>query len=670
MIEDLAPADLPIATIKDRAMSDPLLINRILAPDGKTTAVVIDLNFPMSESSAALEALDAAKAMVADAKLADVGLEVWYGGRLAQSVAFAQAGKGDLSKLTPLSFIVIFAGLAFLLRSFSQAAAIFTSGVLATLASLGAAGWAGLQINAATANVPTILVTLNVAALAHLVLSARRLRGSGKSPAEAVSAALKSDAIPITLTLTTTAIGFATLLFADAPPFRELGAICAIGSLLCLAFGMTYVPAFLSLGALNNPKSHGFIDKIVHGAASLTVQKRQTLIVVMPLLAAVVCAGAMKLYIDDTFHRYFSERFEFRRHAELIRTNLTGTEFIDFDLNGGRENAIFEPEYIDKLQRFEAWLKSDPNVIYVGSILDIYARLNQHLTDGDPSSRVIPEDRETLAQYILLYEMSLPLGQDMNKTITLDKSGSRVTAILSSGSTAFTRELKLDAEKWLASQAPTDIKAVGTGLPVMYSYLSILNIKSMIGGTAVAILIISAILIGAFRSWKYGAISLLPNLLPGLVAFGVWGYLFSRVGVASSTVGAITLGIIVDDTVHLIWRYREARANGKAPEQAVTTMFEIVGRPMLISTLLLVSGFALLGISGFHITSALGVLSAIIVASALVFDWFLLGPLLITIDKTIDRRTGGTPLSQSANPFANRTSGRTLSEKSPSAGAA
>ncbi|MEL6379073.1 MAG: MMPL family transporter, partial [Pseudomonadota bacterium] len=184
-----------------------------------------------------------------------------------------------------------------------------------------------------------------------------------------------------------------------------------------------------------------------------------------------------------------------------------------------------------------------------------------------------------------------------------------------------------------ATHAPTSITGEGTGLAVMFSYLSSLNIKSMIGGTLIALIIISAILTLAFRSIGLGLLSLVPNLFPVLIAFGVWGALVGRVGVAISAVGAMTLGIIVDDTVHLLWRYREARLAGKDGPTAVHAMFKKVGRPMLTSSLILIAGFCVVATSGFHVTSAMGMLSATIILIALLADWLFLPPLLLLLDR-------------------------------------
>ena len=634
VIAETIPADSieNTETARQRVFEDPLLVNRLISADGKTTGINILVQYPMSSSAVTGEILSAAQSLIAEAGTAEVGLSAWYGGRVASSNAFSTASKMDMATLLPISLLAIFALLAFLLRSLSAAGALFFTATLAAVCALGFAGWTGMQINAATSQSPTIIIALCVAALAHLIFALRRHLYRGETRKVALTKSLATNAFPIALTLGTTSIGFLTLNVADAPPFRQLGSIVSVGAAMSLVLGFLLLPALLRFVQFRQMHAPAILSSVVQTACDLSVAKWKTLVVVMPVACIAAAAGIALIAIDDTFTDYFSDRFAFHRHAKLIEQNLTGLEVLEFDISGGQENAIYDAAYTAKLQRFEDWLQDQPKVTFTASILEIYKRLNRHLNGGGIEQHVVPADREALAQYILLYEMSLPLGMSLTNSITVDKSGSRVTAIMRDASTKEVRALREQAEEWLNADAPTAITGNGTGLAVMFAYLSSLNIKSMIGGTAAALVLISAILTFAFRSVRYGAISLIPNLLPGIVAFGVWGLLVGKVGVAVSVVGAMTLGIIVDDTVHLIWRYREARKRGESPEDAIRTMFSIVGEPMLVSTLVLIAGFGMLALSGFHITSSTGALASMIIAFALICDWLLLAPLLIATD--------------------------------------
>jgi len=615
-----------------RVMTDNLLVSRSISADAKTTAINVLVDYPMQSSKATGEILDAAKAMVAEIDTKTAGLEVWYGGRVASSFAFSAASKKDLATLIPLTFVVFLAMLIVLMRSAQIAGALFVTALAAAISTMGVAGWAGLQINAGTAFAPTVIVALGLASFSHLAITYRNEIINGAAPAAASLAAFLRDRKPIALTLGTTSIGFLTMNAADSPPFRQFGTLVAAGALLCLFYGLVLFPALLASARPRAVKRFQPLRTIVSSASSFSIQHRRALLAIAPLAFVGLGYGLTKIVIDDTFPEYFDERFEFRRHADLIEQHLTGLEVLEFDIGAETADAIYDPAYVQKVSAFEDWLRAQPKVEHAASILEIYRRLNQHLNEGVASEYRVPDDRAALAQYILLYEMSLPMGQDLTNAITVDKSRSRVTAIMRGASTADVRDLKERAEVWLASEETQAVGGAVTGLAVMFAYLSSVNVESMIGGTAMALIAISAILIFAFRNLRYGVLSLAPNLLPGAMAIGVWGYTVGEVGVAVSVVGAMTLGIIVDDTIHLIWRYREARRAGDDPPAAAQKMFDKVGEPMLISSIVLVAGFALMSVSGFHITSSTGILVALTIAFAWLMDWFFLAPLLVTMD--------------------------------------
>ena len=499
-----------------------------------------------------------------------MGLEAWKAGRVPTSFAFSTASKTDLKTLTPLSYIAIFGLLAVLLRSFWLAVALFCTVLLAIVSTLGLAGWLGLQINAATSSTPTMILSLGVAAFIHLVISVQGNFSeatdlSGGTKAHLITQAMITDMPPIALTLITTAIGFLTLNFADAPPFRELGNLVSLGSIFCLFFALLFLPAMLRLLPARAARQTAWLHKLTNWMSGFILKRRVPLLILTPIIMLACITGMSRITIDDNYIRYFSEKFEFRRHSDAVQTHLTGLDHIEFDVNASTSEGVLTPDYFTHLTRFENWLQDQPKVSHVTSIAETFRRLNQHLNGGGQDQYIIPDDPALLAQYLVAYEMSLPFGRSMNEQITLDRSRSRVSVIMADATTQDVQRLREQGEAWLSENTPSHITGSGTGLAVMYAYLSSLNIQSMTTGTIMALILISTILMLAFRNFQAGLISLLPNLLPGLMAFGLWGFLVGEVGVAASAVGALTLGIIVDDTVHLLWRYREARKFGASP---------------------------------------------------------------------------------------------------------
>jgi len=269
----------------------------------------------------------------------------------------------------------------------------------------------------------------------------------------------------------------------------------------------------------------------------------------------------------------------------------------------------------------------------VAAITEVFKRLNESMNGDDPDFYRLPEERDLAAQYLLLYEMSLPYGLDLNNQINVRKSASQLMVSVKEISSKEIRQLDARAQVWLSENMP-GAHAPGTGLSVVFSYISGRNINSMLAGSITALVVISMILIFALRSLKMGLISLIPNLFPAAMAFGLWGYVQGNVGLAIAIVLAMTLGIVVDDTVHFLSKYlRARREHGMDAVEATRYAFRTVGVALWITSITLVTGFGALSISSFKVNSDMGLLSGITIAFALLADFLFLPPLLMKLDR-------------------------------------
>ncbi|MYJ96121.1 MAG: MMPL family transporter, partial [Proteobacteria bacterium] len=281
---------------------------------------------------------------------------------------------------------------------------------------------------------------------------------------------------------------------------------------------------------------------------------------------------------------------------------------------------------------FAEWLREQPEVTHVQAFPDIMKRLNRNMNGDDPAFHRLPESPELAAQYLLLYEFSLPFGIDLNDRIDVAKSATRMTAVAADLSGGELRELDERAQAWLENNAP-DMATPATGITMIFAHLSQRNIESMLRGTIIAMTLISLILIVVLRSVRIGLISLLPNFIPAAVSFGLWGYLVGRVGMAASVVTVVAFGIIVDDTIHFLSKYLKARKEGLPAPEAVRYTFGAVGHALTTTTIVLSLGFLVFMASGFELSWALGILVSMTIVIALLTDFLLLPTLLMAIDR-------------------------------------
>ena len=452
---------------------------------------------------------------------------------------------------------------------------------------------------------------------------------NGKSKSEAISNSLQVNIKPIFLTSIATMIGFMSMNFSESPPFRDLGNITAMGVFAALIFSIAFLPAFMKVVPVKGKVGQVWLDKLVLKIADFAVAKRQALIWVMSGSIVFLAVFIPRIELNDEWLEYFGYNLEFRPDTEFAVKHLIGVYTIEYSIPAKNSGGINEPEYLQTLEKFSQWYRSQPEVVHVTTIIDVMKRINRNMHADQDDWYILPETRRQASQYLLLYEMSLPFGHDLNNLINVDKSASRVIVSLDNISTVNMKQMEQRAEQWLASNAPDYMFAHGSSPTVMFAHISQRNIRQMLSGMTIALIVISFVLIYALRSFKLGMLSLIPNLVPAIMGFGLWGLLVGEVGLAVSIMGAMTLGIVVDDTVHFMSKYRHAKQQGMEDEAAVKYAFSTVGVALVVTTVILASGFMVLSQSTFAMNSQMGFLTAITIVFALIADFLLLPALLM-----------------------------------------
>ncbi|MCG6864723.1 MAG: MMPL family transporter [Thiogranum sp.] len=624
--------------VKQVALHEPLLVNRIVSPDGRVTGVNVIVQLPGVDPAAEVpQVVSFSRNIAAQLEQRYPDIDVHLTGIVLLNNAFSENAVKDMTTLVPIMFAVIVVILALLLRSVWGTLATMLVILLSIVTAIGAAGWLGIQMTPPSASAPTMIMTLAVADCVHLLVTfLQRMRSSGNK-AGAMVESLRINLQPIYLTSVTTAIGFLSMNFSDAPPFRDLGNIVAIGVIAAFVYSVALLPALMLALPVRVPAVRNRSVAGMDQLADFVVNRRRAVLTAMGLLVVGMIAFIPRNELNDEFVKYFDERVPFRVDTDFMTQNLTGLYNIAYSLGAGGSGAISEPAYLNKLEEFADWYRRQPEVMHVSSLSDTMKRLNMNLHGDDPVWYRIPGSRELAAQYLLLYEMSLPYGLDLNNQINVDKSATKLDVSVRSISSNGTIALEQRAQHWLQEHAPASMQAHGASPSIMFSHIGARNIRSMLGGTTLALVLISLILIIALRSLRIGLISLVPNLVPAAMAFGLWGLLVGQVGLALSVVAGMTLGIVVDDTVHFLSKYlRARREEGLSPEDAVRYAFHTVGTALWTTSVVLVAGFLVLTYSPFEINSAMGLLTAITIGLALLADFLLLPTLLMTLDKRED----------------------------------
>ena len=659
LVDAAAPGDAgERSRIRAIALAEPQLAGRLIARDGAVSGVNVTVELPGED-----EVREGARVAAVAYGLAEQvherfpGIDVRATGLVIFNQTFMEVSLRDLKILVPASFAAMALMLLFLTGGLSGTLAIMLVVALSVMAAVGLGGWAGLPMTAPSAIAPVVVLTVAIASCVHIfsslvhhmqgyASSALTDRGADAPLADPGDGELRRNAIieamrvnlqPVFLACLTTALGFLSMNFSDVPPLRHLGTFAAFGVGAAFVLSVTLLPALLSLLPIRVRAAADRRDAAMVALGEFVIRWRRVLgwgfgVIVIALLASIP-----RNELNDVFLHYFDESIEFRRDADFTVENLTGIYTMEYALAAGEAGGIVEPAYLSDVAAFAEWYRTQPETIHVNVISDTFRRLNRNMHGDDPTEYRLPASRELAAQYLLLYELSLPFGLDLGNQISVDRSATRMMVATRTLSSNEVIELDRRALRWLADHAPNIVHADSAGGTLMFANLGRRNIVAMLLGTTIALLGISLVLVLALRSLRLGFASLVPNLAPCALGFGIWGLTVGEVGVSLSMVTAMTLGIVVDDTVHFLSKYRRARLElGCAPPDAVRVAFRTVGRALVTTSLVLVAGFVVVSLSSFELNAGMGRLTALVIALALFADFFLLPPLLMKIDRESD----------------------------------
>ena len=633
--QELAQAETRLR-IRSIASSDPRIAGSILARNGDVSVVNVTVELPeegLLEAVTEVAGFARSVAEEAEERFPDVDLRIV--GTVMINQTFVEASIDSQMIFLPASLLLMALVLGVVTRGWAGVAATGTVIVFSILASVGLGAWVGLPFSPPISPAPTIVLMIVVANCVHLLVSLQQRLRAGDSRHEAIVESVRLNLHPVFLASLTTALGFLSMNFSEVPPYRHLGNFVAFGIAASFILSVTFLPALLSLLPIRAPKDRRLRGPTMTLVADTVLRYRR------PLLwgwLAVVLAMALAIprnELNDVLVHFFDESVEFRQDTDFMDEHLSGNTLLEYSLEASTEGGVTDPRFLAEVSSFADWYREQPPVRHVAVITDTFRQLNRSMHGDDPAAYRIPESQELAAQYLLLYELSLPQGLNLNNQIDRSRSATRVTISAETLDTREVLELNARAEAWLAENATHVAGVNSTGPAALFAWIGQRNIRAMLVGTLVVLLAISAILLFALRSIRLGLISIVPNVIPAVLGFGIWGLTVGQVGLSLSVVVAMTIGIVVDDTVHFLSKYRRARREyGQGPEEAVRYAFDTAGRALFATTVVLVAGFLIFAFSPFVPTAQVGVLTAMIIAFALVADLSLLPALLTAVDRS------------------------------------
>lgn len=623
-----------IEAIKRIALNEPQLINKLVSLDGSVAGVNVVIQLPEQQGDSLHAIGEAARAMRDDYTARYPDVTIHLSGIIEYNYASELIIQDEMATLMPFMLLVVLLVLVLMLRSFWGTLATLLVILFSIITAMGFMGWMGWPLTSGSAGAPTIVLTMAVADCVHILVTYYHYLRQGQAKQQAIITSLRLNFQPVFITSLTTAIGFLSMNFSDLPPFHVLGNVVAAGVVAAFFFSITFLPAIMMLlpagvRAKSIQKNHA-IDPF----ANFVVRRRKALFWGISIISIGLIACIPRNEINDNFLRFIDEGHPTRDATDFISENLSSFYSTEYSLHSNYDGGVYNPTFLSQVEKFVLWLREQPEVAQVMSVTDIFSRLNRNMHGNDPQWERLPEQRELAAQYLLLYEMSLPFGLDLNNQINFDKTATRVIVNFTEQNTSSMLQIEQKYADYLQLNMP-EIAFDAGSTTLLFSHAGMNNAVSMLEGSLLALLVISAILIIALRSVKIGLISIIPNIIPAGLAFGFWGLAVGEVGISIAIAIGMTLGIVVDNTVHFLSKYlRVRREQGANAEQAVRYSFSNVGIALLATNIVLIAGFMVLAQSGFVLNAQMGLFTALTFVMALLVDFLYLPVLLLMVDNT------------------------------------
>ncbi len=630
--------DAQLKEIRRIIESEPSLIGRIASKQGHVAGVNVTIELPRNKAkTAAVEAVSYARRLAAQLEKKFPHIKVRLVGMVMFNNAFTEASMNDVRTLYPIALGLIVLFLIVLLRSVTASVLTIVVMLMSIMAGMNMALMVNFPITPPLMTAPVVILTVAVANSVHILVSFIAQMRLGSDRIAAIKESLRINITPVFLTSFTTAIGFLTMNFSEVPPFRHLGNVVAMGVTISFILSVTFLPALLSFLPVRIRKrtdtDHGPIDRF----ADFVVRRRTPIMWSMLAVIITLISFVPKNELNDIFLEYFDKRIQIRNDMDYTTKNLTGLYQIEYSVDSGRPGGLKNPEYLREVERFVDWLRRQKEVLHVFTFLDTLKRINKSMHNDDPKWYRLPDTGGMAAEYMFMYENSVPAGFDPKNQVDIAYQTTRVTLNTVTMSTKQMLRFEQRVQDWLKKNKKLIVKAEGTGPTMMFSHTSRRNIVSMLKGTTIALIIISLILVLAFRSLKIGLLSMVPNLVPAAMGFGIWGIFSGQVGLALSVVSGMTLGIVVDDTVHFLSKYLRARREQRTDAAtSVRYAFHSVGYALITTSIVLAAGFLILALSAFKLNADMGLLTAIVIGLALLADFLFLPTLLMLFEGNKD----------------------------------
>lgn len=616
------------AVDRDELSRDPRGRGLLVSHDSR--ALLIDITYDLpgdNDAKSLLRLMEALEHTVTTTvEQSDQPPSIFFSGTLALNAAYISVVRHDMRFFAPALFVIMILILSWCLRSVAVAGALFAMALCAVVAAFGIAGWLGFEVAAISAFAPIIIATLVIASAVHVATVTAHQAHAGADICTALRQSVAENLLPLSLTNLTTGLGFLALTLSPSPPIRSMGIIVAIGTVCGWILCLFVLPSLL--GLVSN-KALSAQPRVLQPSALARAGIAKPIHVLIPFLAIIACCLALigDNEINDNAFEYFPVDHEFRQATSILTSRFSGINKLTYAFGSGQAHSVFDLALLRRMRDFQAWAVTQPEVRRTLSLLDV-PKVKQRIGQLD--------DQALIARYANLAHGHSVAALGASDLIAQSYDRLAVHVYLNDLDAVGIRAFNERAEKEISAGQKEALIDVG-GASLVFAILGQRNATSMFVSLSAALIVISLVCALALRSRRAAWIGLVCNTSPLILVYAGWALANGRISIGAAVVVGMVVGIIVDDTVHLLTKYaRLARLDEPNP---IERSIRAVGPAITITTLCICAGLSTGWFSDFAPIVAMSLLSVAIVACALLVDLIVL-PALLSISENRNTKQG------------------------------
>jgi len=621
--------------------NEKLALGKLLTKDFHHTRIVARTEYHPENNTHNVELVNRLREYIYQQGFENRGYKIHLSGTPVINERFETLTKRDSSWINPLMTVIMIIILAIIFRTVTAtltpwliigATIAITTGIQATL------HWPITPLSSVL--IPTMIV-IGLGSCVHILFKFYKFQKTGLEATEAAKSVIACLFMPITFTSITTAAGFAALSITELVPVRQFALLASIGTIVILLLSLTTLPALLSLipsrKKFKNNNSTGYLDRLADFIPAFTARFGKIITIVGFVIAIIGTISITQIRVDSNMLNFFKQDNWVNQDLRYFEQHYRGTTNIEITIDSGAKGGIKDPAILSSINSLQNYLENLAETGRTTSALDFLKQISQALHDGNPNSFILPDSRELAAQYLLLYENSGP-DEDLSDLKDFHERFLRIIVPVINMDASDMAGLLQDIRRTIDTRY-SNLNVEISGPVVMSNVQNTYINNGMVRAFSIAILIIACCMFILFRSIKYGFIALIPSVIPVILTGGIIAILGIPINLATMIIGAMTIGITVDDSIHVLSRYLLAKKEGSSVYDAISTAIKDSGLAVIITSIILVTGFSIMVLGSFIPYIHTGLFAAMIMALALAGDLIFIPAILFLLDKPKDIST-------------------------------